>query len=146
LGAGTCHVQAFAELVDGSAVRLELGGDLGQRVNVLVFPLIQKLHELGVEARAFFGVVLHGRHIVAQHDHELALVGLAPLLVKQIFESIVNVTKQYGLSVVLVEQNAMGALNIADSGIVLNLGKVVISGTSQSLINDPAVQAAYLGY
>jgi branched-chain amino acid transport system ATP-binding protein len=40
----------------------------------------------------------------------------------------------------------MGALKIADSGIVLNLGKVVISGTSQSLINDPAVQAAYLGY
>jgi branched-chain amino acid transport system ATP-binding protein len=40
----------------------------------------------------------------------------------------------------------MGALKIADSGIVLNLGKVVMTGTSQNLINDPAVQAAYLGY
>lgn len=73
-------------------------------------------------------------------------LGLAPLLVKQIFESIVNVTKQYGLSVVLVEQNAMGALNIADSGIVLNLGTIATAGSASDLISDPAVRAAYLGY
>lgn len=73
-------------------------------------------------------------------------LGLAPLLVKQIFEAIVNVTKQYGLSVVLVEQNAMGALNIADSGIVLNLGSVAVTGSAQALASDPAVRAAYLGY
>ncbi len=73
-------------------------------------------------------------------------LGLAPLLVKQIVEAIVNVTKQYGLSVVLVEQNAMGALNIADSGIVLNLGSIVTTGSAQDLISDPAVRAAYLGY
>lgn len=73
-------------------------------------------------------------------------LGLAPLLVKQIFDAIADISRKYGLSVLLVEQNAMGALKIADSGIVLNLGKIVISGTSQSLINDPAVQAAYLGY
>jgi branched-chain amino acid transport system ATP-binding protein len=73
-------------------------------------------------------------------------LGLAPLLVKQIFEAIVNVTKQYGLSVVLVEQNAIGALNIANSGIVLNLGKIATTGSAQELISDPAVRAAYLGY
>ncbi len=73
-------------------------------------------------------------------------LGLAPLLVKQIFEAIVNVTKQYVLSVVLVEQNAMGALNIAESGIVLNLGSIVTTGSAQDLISDPAVRAAYLGY
>jgi branched-chain amino acid transport system ATP-binding protein len=73
-------------------------------------------------------------------------LGLAPLLVKQIFESIVNVTKQYGLSVVLVEQNAMGALNIADSGIVLNLGSIATTGSAQDLASNPAVRAAYLGY
>jgi branched-chain amino acid transport system ATP-binding protein len=73
-------------------------------------------------------------------------LGLAPLLVKQIFEAIVNVTKQYGLSVVLVEQNAMGALNIADSGIVLNLGSIATTGSAQALASDPAVRAAYLGY
>jgi branched-chain amino acid transport system ATP-binding protein len=40
----------------------------------------------------------------------------------------------------------MGALKIADSGIVVNLGKIVMTGKSHDLINDPAVQAAYLGY
>ena len=50
------------------------------------------------------------------------------------------------LTVLLVEQNAMGALKIADLGIVLNLGKVVAANQAQALIDDPAVRAAYLGY
>ena len=50
------------------------------------------------------------------------------------------------LTVVLVEQNAMGALKIADLGIVLNLGKVVAVDHPDALIKDPAVRAAYLGY
>jgi branched-chain amino acid transport system ATP-binding protein len=66
--------------------------------------------------------------------------------VKQIFDAISDISRKYGLSVVLVEQNAMGALKIADSGIVVNLGKIVMTGKSRDLINDPAVQAAYLGY
>lgn len=73
-------------------------------------------------------------------------LGLAPLLVKQIFDAISDISRKYGLSVLLVEQNAIGALKIADSGIVVNLGKIVMTGKSQDLINDPAVQAAYLGY
>jgi branched-chain amino acid transport system ATP-binding protein len=50
------------------------------------------------------------------------------------------------LTVLLVEQNAMGALQIADLGIVLNLGRVVAMNHAQVLVNDPAVRAAYLGY
>jgi branched-chain amino acid transport system ATP-binding protein len=73
-------------------------------------------------------------------------LGLAPLLVKQIFDAIANISQQYGLSVALVEQNAIGALKIADQGVVLNLGRIAMTGTSQELIADPAVQAAYLGY
>lgn len=73
-------------------------------------------------------------------------LGLAPLLVDQIFQSIRNVTISMGLTVLLIEQNAMGALNIADTGIVLNLGTVATSGSAQSLLNDAAVRAAYLGY
>jgi len=46
----------------------------------------------------------------------------------------------------LVEQNAMSALRIADRGIIINLGKVVTSGTSEQLINDSSLRAAYLGY
>jgi branched-chain amino acid transport system ATP-binding protein len=51
-----------------------------------------------------------------------------------------------GLTVVLVEQNAMGALKIADTAVVLNLGRVAATGTAADLIADPAVRAAYLGY
>ena len=73
-------------------------------------------------------------------------LGLAPLVVEQIFQTIQDLTIQMGLTVVLVEQNAMGALKIADLGIVLNLGKVVAVDHAQALIQDPAVRAAYLGY
>jgi len=73
-------------------------------------------------------------------------LGLAPLVVEQIFQTIRGIVDSMGLTVVLVEQNAIGALSIADSGVVLNLGKVVVTGTAQNLIADPAVRAAYLGY
>ncbi len=73
-------------------------------------------------------------------------LGLAPLVIEQIFQSIRDLTTSMGLTVLLVEQNAIGALKIADIGIVLNLGKVAIAGPAQTLIADPAVRAAYLGY
>jgi branched-chain amino acid transport system ATP-binding protein len=73
-------------------------------------------------------------------------LGLAPLVIEQIFQSIRDLTTSMGLTVLLVEQNAMGALKIADLGIVLNLGKVVAVNNAQTLIDDPAVRAAYLGY
>ena len=73
-------------------------------------------------------------------------LGLAPLVIAQIFQSIRDLTTQMGLTVVLVEQNALGALEIADVGIVLNLGHVVASDTAKSLIENPQVRAAYLGY
>jgi len=73
-------------------------------------------------------------------------LGLAPLVIEQIFQSIRDLTNSMRLTVLLVEQNAMGALKIADLGIVLNLGKVVAVDNAQALIADPAVRAAYLGY
>jgi branched-chain amino acid transport system ATP-binding protein len=73
-------------------------------------------------------------------------LGLAPLVIEQIFQTIRDLTTSMNLTVLLVEQNAMGALKIADLGIVLNLGKVVAMNHAQVLIDDPAVRAAYLGY
>ena len=73
-------------------------------------------------------------------------LGLAPLVVEQIFQTIRDLTNELRLTVLLVEQNAMGALQIADLGIVLNLGKVVAVNHAQALMDDPAVRAAYLGY
>lgn len=73
-------------------------------------------------------------------------LGLAPLVVEQIFQTIRELATSMHLTVLLVEQNAMGALKIADLGIVLNLGKVVAVNLAQALIDDPAVRTAYLGY
>ena len=73
-------------------------------------------------------------------------LGLAPLIVEQIFQTIKSLVKKMNLTVVLVEQNAMGALKIADEGVVLNLGTVVAVDLAEKLLNDPAVRAAYLGF
>ena len=73
-------------------------------------------------------------------------LGLAPLVVEQIFQTIRDLTTSMQLTVVLVEQNAMGALKIADLGIVLNLGRIVAVDHADALIANPAVRAAYLGY
>ena len=73
-------------------------------------------------------------------------LGLAPLVIEQIFQAIRDLTTAKGLTVVLVEQNAMGALKIADIGIVLNLGSIAATGSAAVLKDDPAVRAAYLGF
>ncbi len=73
-------------------------------------------------------------------------LGLAPLIVEQIFQSIKDLVKRLNITVVLVEQNAMGALKIANEGVVLSLGSVVAVDSAQTLLNDPAVRAAYLGF
>lgn len=73
-------------------------------------------------------------------------LGLAPLVIEQIFQTIRGIVDSMKVTVVLVEQNAMGALKIADTGVVLNLGHVAATGSASDLIADPAVRAAYLGY
>jgi branched-chain amino acid transport system ATP-binding protein len=71
-------------------------------------------------------------------------MGLAPLLVKQIFDVIQEINQQ-GVSILLVEQNAHMALSIADRGYVLETGKVVLSGEVEALVENPLVKEAYLG-
>jgi branched-chain amino acid transport system ATP-binding protein len=73
-------------------------------------------------------------------------LGLAPLVIEEIFQTLNTLRKNTGLTIVLVEQNAMSALKIADRGVVINLGELVAVGKSSDLINDPALRAAYLGY
>jgi branched-chain amino acid transport system ATP-binding protein len=71
-------------------------------------------------------------------------MGLAPLMVDKIFEVIADIAKQ-GVTVLLVEQNAHRALQIADRAYVMDSGELVLEGPAASLLNDPQVQAAYLG-
>ena len=71
-------------------------------------------------------------------------MGLAPILVEQIFDIIRELHKA-GTTILLVEQNAQAALSVADRGYVLETGKVVTTGTGKELLNDDAVRKAYLG-
>jgi branched-chain amino acid transport system ATP-binding protein len=71
-------------------------------------------------------------------------LGLAPMLVKQIFEAIVEINRERGLTILLVEQNAYQALKIANRGYVLATGRVVLEGTGAELLSDPEIRAAYL--
>ena len=72
-------------------------------------------------------------------------LGLAPLLVRQILEIIVRMNRERGTTILLVEQNAHLALQIAHRGYVLETGRAVLSGTGRDLLDNPAVRAAYLG-
>jgi len=71
-------------------------------------------------------------------------MGLAPLIVEKIFSTIARLP-ELGKTVLLVEQNARASLDIADRGYVLETGQIVLSGTSQDLLDNHDVQRAYLG-
>jgi branched-chain amino acid transport system ATP-binding protein len=72
-------------------------------------------------------------------------MGLAPVLVEAIFDTIAQINKQEGLTVLLVEQNALMALSIANRGYVLQTGNIVLADTAQNLKTNEMVQKAYLG-
>ena len=73
-------------------------------------------------------------------------LGLAPLIVTQILELVSGLAKDSGLAVLLVEQNAVTALRVATTGIVLNLGEIVQSGPAEAIRSDEQLRHAYLGY
>jgi branched-chain amino acid transport system ATP-binding protein len=72
-------------------------------------------------------------------------LGLAPIIAREVFDTIRTINKQDGTTIFLVEQNAFQALSIAHHGYVLANGKVVLSGTGDELKANPDVQSAYLG-
>ncbi|MBN2514689.1 MAG: ABC transporter ATP-binding protein [Deltaproteobacteria bacterium] len=71
-------------------------------------------------------------------------LGLAPLLIKEVFRVIRAIHKE-GTTILLIEQNAMAALQIAHYGYVMETGKIVLEGTGEDLLNDERVKKAYLG-
>jgi branched-chain amino acid transport system ATP-binding protein len=73
-------------------------------------------------------------------------LGLAPLVVEQIIQSINDLCRKTGLTVLLVEQNANTALSVADHGVLLALGEVAADRPAAELMADTALRAAYLGY
>lgn len=71
-------------------------------------------------------------------------LGIAPILVKEIFRQIRHIADS-GVTVLIVEQNARAALKLADRGYVLEVGKIIFSGTSGELLSSAKIQEAYLG-
>ena len=73
-------------------------------------------------------------------------LGLAPRIMTQVMDTVVRLSRENGITVVLVEQNARAALAIADRGVVLNLGRVVAEAEAQTLASDVALRHHYLGF
>ena len=72
-------------------------------------------------------------------------LGIAPILVRTIFEKVVEINRELGLSILLVEQNANLALEISDYGYVLETGRIILADEASALAANAEVRAAYLG-
>ena len=117
-----------------------------------IFDLFPRLHERkdqlagtlsgGEQQMLAIGRALMGQPRLLLLDEPS--LGLAPLLVKSIFETI-RAINQSGVTILIVEQNARAALKLATRGYVLELGRVVMEDTAEHLLANPSIQEAYLG-
>ena len=156
---GMAHVpegrQVFAPLSVQDNLRLgaylrtdpEIGADI-ERIYAMFPALAEKRRQAagslsgGQQQMLAIGRALMARPKLLLLDEPS--MGLAPLLVDQIFDAILSL-KRDGVTILLVEQNATAALAIADRGYVLETGTITHAGTGAALLEDPRVRAAYLG-
>jgi branched-chain amino acid transport system ATP-binding protein len=127
--------------------RHQLDGDMEKIFTM--FPILKEKRALpagtlsgGQQQMLAIGRALMGRPRMLLLDEPS--MGLAPLLVQEVFE-VIKTLKSQGMTILLVEQNALAALDIADRGYVLETGTVTLTGTGQELISNEQVRAAYLG-
>ncbi len=156
---GICQVpegrQVFGPLSIEDNLRLgaytqpksQVAGDLDRIYTV--FPVLREKRQLpagtlsgGQQQMLAIGRALMGRPNLLLLDEPS--MGLAPLLVEEVF-NVIRTLKAQGMTIFLVEQNAFGALAIADRGYVLETGRTTLTGTGQELLNNEEVKAAYLG-
>jgi branched-chain amino acid transport system ATP-binding protein len=147
---GTMSVED--NLVLGGWRRKRLGASGWRDTIDTVYELFPRLKERRGQAAATLSggerqMLAVGRALMAQPKLLMLdepSLGLAPLIVREIFE-IVTSLRTTGMTILLVEQNARAALNVADHGYVLETGDLVLEGPAQQLAGDPRVIETYLG-
>jgi len=119
----------------------------------LVYDYFPKLRDLRRHTSGYLSggeqqMVIVGRALMARPQLMLLdepSLGLAPMLVTEIFDIVKRINTEQGTSVLLVEQNAKAALSISDYGYVLENGRVVLNGPSEKLIDNEDIKQFYLG-
>ena len=158
IGLGICHVPEGRRVFPRMTVaeNLEMGAFRFKTIDSAdldrVFELFPRLKErLKQQAGTLSGgeqqMLAIGRALMGKPNLLLLdepSMGLAPMIVAQIFD-IIREINQTGVTVLLVEQNAAQALNLANRGYVLETGELVLEGTGQELLADDRIRAAYLG-
>lgn len=157
---GISHVPEGRRVFSGSTVRtnLEMGAytrrkekDLSGRLESCLdmFPVLKdRLYQLaGTLSGGEQQMLAIARGIISQPKLILLdepSLGLAPMVVKDMFEIVTNI-RERGISVLIVEQNAVRTLEIADRAYVLQNGRIVLSGTASEILAEPEIKKAYLG-
>ncbi|TXT36999.1 MAG: branched-chain amino acid transport system ATP-binding protein [Comamonadaceae bacterium] len=125
----------------------QVAGDLEKIFTM--FPILKEKRRLaagtlsgGQQQMLAIGRALMGRPRLLLLDEPS--MGLAPLLVQEVFD-VIETLKSQGMTILLVEQNALAALDIADRGYVLETGSVTLTGTGNELVRNEQVRTAYLG-
>jgi branched-chain amino acid transport system ATP-binding protein len=144
------HLTVEENLIAGAYFRgrVDLRPDLD-----LVFSLLPKLGEMKARVAGYLSggeqqMLAIGRALMARPKLLMLdepSLGLAPLLVKEIFAFIKRINEEMGLTVLVIEQNARRALEVADHGYILEQGRIVLEGPAQELQENPDVKEFYLG-
>jgi branched-chain amino acid transport system ATP-binding protein len=161
VGRGLCHVPEGRMIFSNLTVmeNLKMGAYLQRDKKWIasqteyVFSLFPRLKERESQASGTLSggeqqMLAIGRALLSKPQFLMLdepSLGIAPLLVKTIFERIVEINREQGLTILLVEQNANLALDVSSYAYVLETGRILLEGPSAKVKADPQVQAAYLG-
>ena len=139
-------------LILGTCSRSNYKQDMGETLEevLTLFPILKKRYRQsgGTLSGGEQQMLAVGRALMA-HPKLLCLdepsLGLAPIVIDELFDKIQQLNQEKGLTVLLVEQNAYLALDVAHHAYVLNTGRITLEGTGQELAEDESVQEEYLG-
>jgi branched-chain amino acid transport system ATP-binding protein len=144
------HLTVEENLISGAYFRgrIDTKGDLDD-----VYGLLPKLGDMRARVAGYLSggeqqMLAIGRALMAKPKLLMLdepSLGLAPLLVKEIFAFIKRVNEEMGLTVLVIEQNARRALEVADHGYIMEQGRIVLEGNAQELQDNPDVKEFYLG-